>query len=83
MLSLSPVSLSLNVQSAVRMLVVLGVMGVKVIPDRFIGWDVAITPNGPIIVEANRGPHLLSCEMGYGGLLRNQHIKKLVEELKQ
>lgn len=57
--------------------------GVKVIPDRFIGWDVAITPNGPIIVEANRGPHLLSCEMGYGGLLRNQHIKKLVEELKQ
>ena len=59
------------------------VNAVKVLPDRFIGWDVAITQNGPTIVEANWDPNIFSCGYVQGGLLKNEHIKNLVDELKK
>lgn len=54
---------------------------VELIPDEFTGWDIAITNNGPVIVEANTQPHIPLSDMAYGGLLKNIHVRKLVDKL--
>jgi len=46
-----------------------------------LGWDVAITPNGPIIIEVNHNFHLLLSDKMEKGLIKLPCIKKLVESL--
>ncbi len=53
----------------------------KYIPNGFIGWDVAITPTGPTIIEGNEDAGLFSSDVAYGGLLKNPHMIKLLAQI--
>ncbi len=53
----------------------------KYIPNGFIGWDVAITPTGPTIIEGNEDAGLFSSDVAYGGLLKNPQMKKLMARI--
>lgn len=48
---------------------------------RILGWDVGITPNGPVIIEANECPGITHSELAYGGFYENPVFKEVLEEL--
>ena len=47
-------------------------------PNKIIGWDIAITPNGPFIIEGNHNTQLTMSELGYGGYKKHPLINKLL-----
>lgn len=47
----------------------------------FLGWDIAITPNGPVIIEANHNLHWLLSDRMDKGLKRNPSFKKLFDQM--
>ncbi|SFW15411.1 sugar-transfer associated ATP-grasp domain-containing protein [Cellulophaga fucicola] len=55
---------------------------VDFIPDRYIGWDIAIGENGPIIIEANEYPSIFMADIAYGGYLNHPLYKDILEEAK-
>ncbi len=46
-----------------------------------LGWDVAVTPHGPTIIEANHNFHLLFSDRMEKGLKRNPSVRKLLTQI--
>jgi hypothetical protein len=59
----------------------------RVVKDRLIGWDICITPDGPLLIEGNHNYHIVMLEIangGYAHLPSYQDVLKEVSlELKQ
>jgi hypothetical protein len=52
------------------------------IPTRIIGWDVAITPHGPIIIEGNSNTSLHMADVAFGGLCKLPIVQEILKEIK-
>lgn len=49
----------------------------KLFDTPFIGWDVGITPNGPIIIEGNSNPHLIMTQITCRGFKSHKVYKRI------
>jgi hypothetical protein len=50
------------------------------IPKALVGWDIAVSETGPVVIEGNaRYYHMQSSDMMYGGYRRNSVYKKVVD----
>lgn len=49
---------------------------------RLVGWDVAISEDGPIIIEGNSDYEIRGSDFAYGGYLANKTFRKVLQEIK-
>lgn len=50
-------------------------------PDqKLIGWDIAYTKDGPLIIEGNDSPAIVGMQTSFRGLLSNKYFKDLYDE---
>ena len=48
-----------------------------------IGWDIALTEKGPIVVEANNDYHIGMSEIASGGYLKNEKFAKHFKDFRK
>ena len=51
---------------------------IKLFPSRLTGWDIAITPTGPLVIEANGSPGILTGENGFGGYVNHPIYQEII-----
>ncbi|MCD8574992.1 MAG: hypothetical protein LRY28_05840 [Erysipelotrichaceae bacterium] len=51
------------------------------IQDRLIGWDVCITPNGPVLIEGNHNYHIVMLEIANGGYALRENYQDVILEV--
>ncbi len=52
------------------------------LPNRIVGWDIAIGVDGPIIIEGNHNPSLHLSDIAYGGYCTHPLIKEILKDIK-
>ncbi len=55
---------------------------IKYYPGVLLGWDVGISPHGPVLVELNSLPGLMGADISYGGLKSHPEFYKIEDYLK-
>lgn len=56
------------------------ILASKYLPDRYVGWDIAITPDGPILIEGNENSNVHGADIAFGGYKRLPIFKEIIEE---
>ena len=51
------------------------------IPTRIIGWDIALSVEGPLIIEGNSNPSLNMADIAYGGYCDHPLVKQILSEV--
>ncbi|HEA30498.1 MAG TPA: hypothetical protein ENH91_10965 [Leeuwenhoekiella sp.] len=53
---------------------------VEYVPERYVGWDVAISATGPLIIEGNGAPHIMLADIAYGGYRKHPLYSEVLQE---
>ncbi|MGB3776095.1 MAG: sugar-transfer associated ATP-grasp domain-containing protein [Leeuwenhoekiella sp.] len=52
----------------------------KSIPERIVGWDIAISEKGPVLIEGNDNNSWFGVDIAHGGLLKNPMMTQILNE---